>query len=125
MAKEILTRAEDLFKVEAARYIFFLGGVEDLNKDVHHCLSLVIAVKMAGKLLAQCLQSSMGKEGGHMLRVRVFLDYLVVEVELAEEEAIAVQRIMQFLCILQDEVMAVLEHGGEQGIEFHLDSEGP
>lgn len=60
-----------------------------------------------------------------MLRVRVFLDYLVVEVELAEEEAIAVQRIMQLLCILQDKGMTVLEHGGEQGIEFHLDSEGP
>lgn len=94
VAKEILTHMEDFVDIEAARYIFLFGGIENLDQYVNHCLFLVIAVKMAGKLLAQPLQSSMWKEGGHMLRVRVFFDYLVVEVQLAEEEAIAMQRSM-------------------------------
>ena len=111
---------EDLLKVEATRYIFLFRDIEDLNKYVHHCLFFFIAVEMAGELLGQSPQSSLWKEGVHVMRLPVFFDYLVVEVQLAQEETIAVQRSMKFLSILEDECMTVPDHVGEQGKELNL-----
>lgn len=70
---------------------------------------------MAGKLLAQSLQSNMWKEGSYVMGLRMFLDYLVVKVQLAQEETIAVQGSMKFLSILKDKYMAVSDHGSKQG----------
>lgn len=80
---------------------------------------------MTGKLLAHYLQSSVRKVGCHMMGIRILPDYHVEEVELAGKEAIAVQRGMELLYILEDKGVFILDHEVEQGKELNLNRKGP
>lgn len=60
-----------------------------------------------------------------MMGIRVLPDYHIEEVELAGEEAIAVQRGMELLYILEDECVFILDHEVEQGKELNLNRKGP